>query len=115
MGGKYHSRRILTDEQERIVALCRFCGVDVKRIEERWNISRPTITYLIGQVRSSDWNDPLVELYRPAKFAQRPRNAAHFYLSYQGVELEDSGLVDQERDQEVMEVVQNILLLVVIQ
>ncbi len=90
--------RILNQEQERVVALSYFCGVDAGYIKQQWNVSDATTKDSIRGKRSHAWNDPLVEFYRSTK--DHGKNATHLYLVFngQGEGLPNTDLIDAQRD-----------------
>ena len=104
--------RMLSDAQEREVALTYLCGVDTDKIEERYRISDGTIRNSILRKRSREWNDPLVELYRETDPHRKDRNAVHLYLAIKEVPgLQHGRLVDRQRDQPVYDLVEKALYL----
>tara|TARA_Y100000310_G_scaffold317169_2_gene369738 strand:- start:1451 stop:2269 length:819 start_codon:yes stop_codon:yes gene_type:complete len=98
-------RRLLTDEEERSIALTRFCGVSLDFILDKWGISKDTLVHSIVGDRSKEWHDPLVEFYRETDFRRRSVNAAHLYLSFSGEDIGGSELVDERRDVEIARLV----------
>jgi len=75
-------QRKLSHEEERIAALEFLCGIGMKHITSCYNVSGETIRRSIVRLYSPNWQDPLIELYRPNYPLNKYRNAAHIYLAF---------------------------------
>jgi hypothetical protein len=100
--------RILSDKQERDVAIAYLCCVGLDYLRERWSIAPITVANTILNNRAYDWDDPLVEFYRAR--GRAAVNFAHFYLTYEGADLENKELIDPERDQDVYDALRQDLI-----
>ncbi len=91
--------RILSDKQERDVAIAYLCCAGHDYFRAKWNIAAITVANTILNVRSVDWEDPLLEFYRSR--GRSIPNFAHFYLAYRGENVERKELVEPARDGDI--------------
>ncbi len=106
-------KRRLERTQERDVALTSLCGINPKYVSGRWNISEVTRIKITDKY-SSEWKDPLIEIYRKTSRNQRLRNSAHLYLSFHGKNVDCKELVDCEKDSNAYDIISKHLYIPII-
>ncbi|MFH1972446.1 MAG: DNA-directed RNA polymerase subunit alpha C-terminal domain-containing protein [archaeon] len=98
--GEKMRKRKLNQEQERDVALSYLCGVSTDFISSRYDVSVSTIGKYV-----KERDDPLANHYRQTNPWNKDLNAAHLWLYFGCEGVEPTGLIDQERDRVVFDMV----------